>query len=301
MFLAPLKHLVSQGRGSVDFSVVVWPLNHVQLFAMPWAAAYQVALSFTMFRSSFKLVSLSRWCYRTISTSVVPLSFWLPSFLASGSFPKSRFFTSCGQKIGVSASASVLSINIQDWFPLRLTGLIFLQSKVLSRVFSSMTIQKHQFLCAQPSLWSDFHIHTWLLEKPKLWLCRPLLAKWYLCFLIQLSGSVSVGKESACNAGDLCSVPGWRRFPGEGISYALQYSCLEYSMDRGSWWANSMSQIVRHDWRTDTFMVFPVVMYGCESWTIKEAEHWRTDVFELWCWRRLLRVSWTARRSNQSS
>ena len=134
---------------------------------------------------------LSQWCYLTISSSVVPLSFWLQSFPVSGPFPKSQFFISCGQKIGVSASASVLPMNIQDWLPLGLTGLIYLQSKVLLKVFSSTTIQMHQFLSAQPSLWSSFHIHTWLLEKPKLWLCRPLLAKWYLCFLIQLSRSVT--------------------------------------------------------------------------------------------------------------
>ena len=93
-------------------------------------------------------------------------SFCLQSFLASGAFSISRLFASGGQSIGTSASASVLPMNIQDWFPLGLTGLISLQSKGLSRVFSRSTVWKHQFFGAQPSLWSNSHIRTWLLEKP---------------------------------------------------------------------------------------------------------------------------------------
>ena len=84
---------------------------------------------------------LIRWCHPTISSSVIPFSSHLQSFPASGSFPVSRLFTSGGQSIGASASASVLPMNIQNWFPLWLTGLIFLQSKGLSRVFSSTTVQ----------------------------------------------------------------------------------------------------------------------------------------------------------------
>ena len=106
------------------------------------------------------------WCQPTISSSVIPFSSHPQSFPASGSFPMCRFFTSGGQTIGVSASASVLPVNVQDWFPLGLTGLISLQSKGLSRVFSNTTIQKHQFFGAQPSSQSNSHIHTWLLEKP---------------------------------------------------------------------------------------------------------------------------------------
>ena len=87
----------------------------------------------------------SRWCHPTTSSSVVPFSPCLQFFPASGSFPRSQFFASGGQHIGVSASASVLPVNIQDWFPLGLTGLISLQSKGLSRVFSNTTVQKHQF------------------------------------------------------------------------------------------------------------------------------------------------------------
>ena len=95
--------------------------------------------------------SLSQWCHPPISSSVVAFS-CLQSFPASGSFQMSGFFTSSGQSIGVSGSASVLPMNIQDWFPLRLTGWISLQSRGLSRVFSNTTIQKHQFFSTQPSL-----------------------------------------------------------------------------------------------------------------------------------------------------
>ena len=91
----------------------------------------------------------SWWCYPTISSSVIPFSSHLQSFPSSGSCPMSQFYASGGQSIGVSASASVLPMNIQDWFPLGLTGWISLQSKGLSRVFSNTTFQKHQFFGAQ--------------------------------------------------------------------------------------------------------------------------------------------------------
>ena len=94
----------------------------------------------------------SWWCHPTISSSVVPFSCRLQSFPISGFFPISQFFASGSQSIGVSASVSVLPVNIQDWFPLGLSGLISLQSKVLSRVFSNTTVKKHQFLGAQLSL-----------------------------------------------------------------------------------------------------------------------------------------------------
>ena len=107
------------------------------------------------------------WVHDAIQRShpVSPFSSCLQSFPASGSFPMSWFFTSGGPSIRVSASASVFPINIQDWFPLGLTGLISLQFRGLSRVFSNTTVQKHQFFGAQLSLWSDAHICTWLLEK----------------------------------------------------------------------------------------------------------------------------------------
>ena len=106
----------------------------------------------------------SWWCHATISSSVIPFYSHLQSFPASGSFPMSQFFKSGGQSTG--ASASVLPMNIQDWFPLGWTGWISLQSKGLSRVFCNTTVQKHQFFSTQLSLWSNSHIHTWPLEKP---------------------------------------------------------------------------------------------------------------------------------------
>ena len=148
---------------------------------------------------------LSRWCHPTISSSVSLFSSCLQSFPASGSFPVSRLFTSGGQSIGASASASVLPINIRDWFPLGLAGLISLLSKGLWRVFSNTTVQKHQFFGAQPPLWSNSHIHTWLLEKPQLWLYGPLSAKWCLCFLMHCQGPAPVD-------------PGW--FKGVGTALA---------------------------------------------------------------------------------
>ena len=96
------------------------------------------------------------WCHPAISSSVIPFSSYLQSFPASGSFPVSQFFTSGGQTIGVSASASVIPMNIQDWFPVGWTGWISLQSQGLSRVFSNTTVQKHQFFSAQLSLWELF-------------------------------------------------------------------------------------------------------------------------------------------------
>ena len=109
---------------------------------------------------------LSRWCHPIISSSVLSFSSCLQSFLELGSCLMSQLFVSCGQSIGASASASVLPKNIQDWFPLGLTGLISLQSKGLSRVISNTTVQKNQFFSAQLSLESSSDILTWLLEKP---------------------------------------------------------------------------------------------------------------------------------------
>ena len=109
---------------------------------------------------------LSLWCHPTISSSVIPFCSHLQSFPASRFFPMSWLFPSGGQSIRVSASASVLLMNIQDWFPLGWTGWISLQSKTLSRVFSNTTVQNHQFFGTQPSSQSNSHIHTWPLEKP---------------------------------------------------------------------------------------------------------------------------------------
>ena len=131
-----------------------------------WTAACQASLSFTIFWSLLKLVCIESVMPSNHLILVIPFSSCLQSFPASGSFPVSWLFISGGQSIETSASASVPPINIQDWFPLGLTGLISLQSKELSRVFSNTTVQKHQFFGAQLSSQSNSHIHTWLLEKP---------------------------------------------------------------------------------------------------------------------------------------
>ena len=104
---------------------------------------------------------LSHWCHPTISSSVVPFSSCLQSFPASSCFPMSQFFTSGGQSIGASASASVLPMTIQDWFPLGLTGWISLQSKGLSRVFSNTTVQKHQLFGTQKNHSFDYMDLCW--------------------------------------------------------------------------------------------------------------------------------------------
>ena len=104
---------------------------------------------------------LTQWCHRTISSSIPPSIFPSIRVLYNG-----QFFVSGGQRIGVSTSASFLPMNIQDWFALGWTGWISLQSKGFSRVFSNTTVQKHQIFDGQPSLHSNSHIHTWLLEKP---------------------------------------------------------------------------------------------------------------------------------------
>ena len=137
-------------------------------------------------RVCFNSHPLNWQCHPTISSSVVPFFSHLQSFPASGSFQMSQLFASGGQSIGVSASASVLPMNTQDWSPLGWTGLISLQSKGLSRVFSSITVQKHQFFSTQPSLWSNCHIHTWLLKTTALirWtFVGKVMSLLLICFL----------------------------------------------------------------------------------------------------------------------
>ena len=148
----------------IDQFSSVESLSCVWLFVTLQTAWEQASLSVTNSQSSLKLTS---------TESVMPSNHRIlchfsscpQSFPASGSFPKSQFFTSGGKSIGASASASVLPMNIQDWFPLGWMGWISLQSKGLSIVFSKTTIQKCQFFGAQLSLQSNSHIHTWLLEK----------------------------------------------------------------------------------------------------------------------------------------
>ena len=135
-------------------------LSHLQLFVTPWTAALQASLSITNLRSLLKPLSIE---------AVMPsnhLNLRHPLLLPPSIFPSTRVLSNESvlcitvQSIGVSASASVLPMNIQDLFPLEWTDWISLQSKGLSRVFSNTTVQKHQFFSAQPSLWSNSHIHT---------------------------------------------------------------------------------------------------------------------------------------------
>ena len=119
----------------------------------------------------------SQWCHPVVSSSIVPFSFCPQSLPESGSFPMCQLFTWSGQTTRVSASASVLPMNTQDWSPLGWTGWISLQSKGLSRVFSNTVVQKHQFFSSQLSSQSNSHIHIWPLEKPWPWPEGPLLAK----------------------------------------------------------------------------------------------------------------------------
>ena len=161
----------------VQFSSVTQSLSRVRLFVTPWTAGCQSSLSITSSWSLLKLMSIE---------AVMPSNHLIlssPSLSAFNPFQHQSLFQwvssshQVAKVLGVSASASVLPMNIQDWFPLGWTGWISLQSKGLSRVFSNTIVQKHQFFSVQLSLESNSHIHTWLLEKPELWLDRPLLAK----------------------------------------------------------------------------------------------------------------------------
>ena len=148
------------------YFVVVQSLSHVWFFATLWTAGCQAFLSFTISWSLLELMSIESVMPFNLLILCHPFSSYLQSFLASGSFPMSQLFLSSGQSIGALASGSVLLLNIQDWFP----------------------VWKYQFFSAQLFLWSNSHIHTWLLEKPQLWLYR-LYTKvekysfnlWYLC------------------------------------------------------------------------------------------------------------------------
>ena len=139
-------------------------LRYAHFFATPWTAMHRVPVLHYR-RVCSNSCPLNGWCYLTISSSA-SLFFWLKSFPVSGSFLMCQLFASSDQGIGASASASVFPMNIQGWFPFRLTGLISLLSQGLSWVFSSTTVRKHQFFGTQPSLWSNSHMSTWLLEKP---------------------------------------------------------------------------------------------------------------------------------------
>ena len=212
------------------------------LFATPWTAACQASLSITNSQTYSNSCPSSRWCHPTISFSVVPFSSYPQSFPASGSFPMSHFFISGGQSIGTVASSSVLPMNIQNWFLLGWTGLLCLQAKGFSRVFSNTTVQNHQFFSAQLSLWFNSHIHTWLLKNHSFDYTR--LITW----ITALSNSRKLWAM-------LCRVTQDRRVmaensdkmwsTGEGSGKPLQHSCLENSI-------NSMKRL------TDIVQILPL-------------------------------------------
>ena len=141
-------------------------LSRVWLFATPWTAACQASLSITSCWSLPKPMSTESVMPSNHLILCRPLLLPHSIFPALGSFPRSQFFASDVQSIGVSASTSDLPMNTQDWSPLEWTGWISLQSKGLSRLFSNITVQKHQFFSAQLSSEYNSHIHTWPLEKP---------------------------------------------------------------------------------------------------------------------------------------
>ena len=162
----------------------VQSLSRVRLFATPWIAARQPPCPSPTPRVHSNSCPSSRWYHPAISSSVIPFSSCPQSLPASESFPMSQLFIWGGRSTGVSALASVLPMNNQDWSSLGCTGWSSLQSKGLSRVFSNTTAQKHQFFGAQNSSQSNSHIHTWLLEKPQIWLDGPLSAKQCLSLLV---------------------------------------------------------------------------------------------------------------------
>ena len=182
--------------------------------AMPWTAACQASLSFTVSPGLLKLMSIESKMPSNHLILCCPSPPALNLSQLQGLFQWISSLHQVAKLQSIGASASVLPMNIQGWFPFRSTGLISLLSRELSRDFSSTTVWKHQIFADQPSLWSNSHIHMWLLEKPYLWLDRSLLAKWCLHFLVCCLGLSldfpysSVGKESACNAGDPGLIPG---------------------------------------------------------------------------------------------
>ena len=172
-------HVTEWNEDTIQHHVaIVQSLSRVWLFVTPWTAVRQATLSFTVSWSLLKLMSME---------SVMPCHHLIlchPLLLLPSIIPSISLFQWVGSSYRVATSVSVLPVNIQGWIPLRLTGLRSLLSKGLSRVFSSTTVQKHQFFRALPSLRSNSHIHTRLLEKPQPWLYGLVSTKWCLCFLI---------------------------------------------------------------------------------------------------------------------
>ena len=223
--------------------VVVQLLSHVWLFATPWTEHTRLPCPSLISRNLLKLMSIELvmpFNHFILSHPLLPC---FHSFPASESFPISQLFTSGGQNIGASASASVLPVNIWDWSPLRWTGWISLQSKGLSSIFCKTTVQKHQFFSIDsfisPVFLSDSPLIFWcsVLDAYTLkiaissWRTDPLL----FCNVPLYGSCVKAGssllKNLPPNAGDAGSVPGLGRSPGEGNGNPLQYCGLENSKD----------------------------------------------------------------------
>ena len=189
----------------------------VGLFETIWTAARQASLSFTISQSLLKLMSIESVNHPTILSSVTLFYSCPQSFSALGSFPMSQLFTLGGQGIRASALASVPPMNIQDWSPSGWTGLFPLQSKGLSRVFSSTTVQKHQFFSSQSSFWSNSHIHTIVSFKPS--------GSFYLYILAAL-----VCMEPACQGPAYLSMEVYRL-----LTKTYLLSCLLISISLMLW------------------------------------------------------------------
>ena len=188
--------------------------------ASPWTAARQAGPSPTpgVYSNSYPF---SQWCHPTISSSVIPFSSFLQSFPASGSFQMRQFFASGGQIIRVSASASVLPVNIQDWFPLGMTGLISLHSKALSRVFSNTTVQKYQFFSTHISIHDDWKKHSFVSKVMSLFF--NMLSKFVIAFLsrgkyLNFMAAVTVYSDLGAQEEKICHC-----FPAFPLLFAMKW------------------------------------------------------------------------------
>ena len=181
-FESATSNLVLRSRSHSNGFVVDQSLSLPLNFATPWTTAQQASLSYTTSESLLKLTSIASVMPSNHLILCHPLLLLPSIFPRIRVFPKSRFFPSGGQSIGASPSAPVLPMINRGWFPFGSTGLTSLLSKGLSRVFSSTIVQKHQLFGARPSLWTNSHIHTWLLEKPELWVDGLLSGKWCVSF-----------------------------------------------------------------------------------------------------------------------
>ena len=195
LFISSSNYVIYCSQPSVNkksfclASIIVQSLSRVWFFATPWTAGRQAYLSFTISQNLLKLMSVE-WVILSNHLILCCPLFLLPqSFPAWGSFPMRWLFTSGGQSTGASALASALSMNIQGLFPLGLTGSISLQSKGLLRVFSSITVRKHQLILQCSAFFMVQLSHPYMTtEKPQLSLDGLLSAKCRFCFLIHCLG-----------------------------------------------------------------------------------------------------------------